>query len=76
MWNIEGLHHGSPSLATFAATHKPWFIFLSEPQAYSCDTGLFTTHLPHYNFHLNNEDTYLPDLPMETLPAKGGTMVL
>ena len=56
----------------FAATHKPWFIFLSEPQAYSCDAHLFTTHLPQYNFHLNGEDSYLPDLPMETLCAKGG----
>ena len=75
-WNIEGIHDGFPSLATLVSIHKPWFIFLSEPQAYNCDVHLHTTHLPNYNFFLNSEDLYLPDLPMETLWAKSGTMVL
>ena len=76
MWNIAGTHRGFPSLATFASTYKPWFIFLSEPQVYNCNVHLYTNHLPHYNLHHNSDDTYLPNLPMETLRAKGGTMVL
>ena len=67
MWNIDGIHHWLPSLATFASIHKPWFIFLSEPQAYNCDAHLHTTQLPHYNLFLNSEDIFLPDLPVETL---------
>ena len=54
----------------------PLLSFLSEPQAFSCNLGLFSPQLPAYKFHLNGEDLYSPDLPLETLRAKGDTMAL
>ena len=32
--------------------------------------------MPSFKYFLNGEDRYLPDLPMQTIRAKGGTMAL
>ena len=34
------------------------------------------SQLPSYKYHLNGEDRHLPDLPLKSLRAKGGTMAL
>ena len=75
-WNIEGLHHGFPSLVSFCSKAKPSLVFLSEPQAFSCNVGIFMAQLPTYKFFLNGEDCYLPDLTLQSIRAKGGTMAL
>ena len=75
-WNIKGVHRGFPSLASFSSTVNPSLIFLSEPKAFSCNIDLFMAQLSTYKYFLNGEDRYLPDLPMETIRAKGGTVAL
>ena len=51
-------------------------IFLSESQCCTADVHLHLNHLYQYKFPLNSEDVYNPDLPLESLRAKGGTMAL
>ena len=75
-WNIEGVHRGFPSLVSLTSTAKPSLIFLSEPQDFACNINLFMAQLPMYKFFLNSKDRHLPDLPMDTLRAKGGTMAM
>ena len=75
-WNIEGVHRGFPSLVTFCNQFSPSLIFISEAQSFQCNIRLYTPQLPTYKFQLNGEDSFSPDLPMDTLRAKGGTMAL
>ena len=75
-WNIEGICRGFPSLALFCDLHSPDLIFLSEPQVFNCDMSLFAPQLAHYKFYLNGEDRFDPDIPSDSLHAKGGTLAL
>ena len=75
-WNIEGFSRGYSSLSLLASKFSPSLIFLSEPKAFLCDIDFFCKQLPSFKYHLNSEDVFCPDLPVETLRAKGGTMAL
>ena len=76
-WNIEGAKHGCHTLTHFANTYKPLLIFLSEPQLLHCDAESTLSSLtPQYSFHLNNEESIDPDLPLHSPKTWGGTMVL
>ena len=76
-WNIEGAKRGSSSLSHFVKSHKPALLFLSEPQLFQCDSSLtLAPLLGPYCHHLNSEDSYYPDLALESRQAKGGTLCL
>ena len=75
-WNIKGVHRSFSSLSSFSDSARPSLIFLSKPQAFLCNIGLFMEQLPSFKFFLNGEDCHLPDLPLQTIRAKGGTMAL
>ena len=52
-------------------------VFLSEPQAYSCNLDLAAKPLSGtYNFALNSKDKLDPDIPLVKAKAQGGTMIL
>ena len=56
---------------------KPSFVFLSEPQVFSCDVNtLMNTFAGSYKYVLNSEDSHDPDLPLDRFRAKGGTMAM
>ena len=43
---------------------------------FQCNIGIFSPQLPSYKYFLNSEDTFFPDLTMDSLRAKGGTIAL
>ena len=58
-------------------SHKPALIFISEPQLFQCDCSLALAPLRGtYCHHLNSEDSFYPDLALESRSAKGGTLSL
>ena len=56
---------------------KPSLICLSEPQLFQCDVKSALEPIQgEYCFFLNSEDLHSPELPLENMRAKGGTMLL
>ena len=52
-------------------------VFLSKPQAYSCNPNLATKAIAGaYKFALNSEDMFDPNIPLLKSKAQGGTMIL
>ena len=74
-WNIEGAARGCRSLQHFTSLYTPALIFLSEPQMFRCGVKTLFFRPQGYCFHFNGEDVKHPDLPLDTLRAKGGTAV-
>ena len=65
------------NLDFFLKEYTPDLIFLSEPQAFSCDIDRMLTPFDNvYRFEFNGEDKFDADLPLTKLKAKGGTMAL
>ena len=76
-WNIEGAKRGASSLSHFVKSHQPALLFLSEPQLFQCDSSLaLEPVLGNYCHHLNSEDSYYPELALESRKAKGGTLCI
>ena len=76
-WNIEGFRRNTLNLTHYVNTYSPDFIFLSEPQIFSCDVANAMSFLRgEYVYSLNSSDKYEHDLPLLSSKAYGGTMVL
>ena len=76
-WSIEGAKQGACSLSHFVKSHQPALLFLSEPQLFQCDVSLaLAPVLGTYCHHLNSEDSYYPELALESRKAKGGTLCI
>ena len=71
------MERNASSLTHFLSTHNPLLVFLSEPQAFSCDIAQILSALsPTYSYHLNGEDSYSPDLPLTARRSFGGTLAI
>ena len=76
-WNIEGFSRNYHSLRSIAEKFSPSLIFLSEPMIYQSDLPpLLLPFRGVYEAHLNSEDLFEPDLALDKVKAKRGTMVL
>ena len=76
-WNIESVVRNIFNLKYFLDKYLPDMVFLSEPQAYSCNLDLAAKPLSgSYNFELNSKDKLDPDIPLMKTKAHGGTMIL
>ena len=76
-WNIEGFSRSKYISKSLIDETNPDFIFLSEPQLYSCDLlhemSLFKNS---YSSCLNSIDLFDNDFPLTRRKTIGGTMVL
>ena len=76
-WNIEGVSRNLFNLKHFIDIHQPDFIFLSEPQIFSCNIDLVLQPVAWaYEYSLSSEDKIDPELPMTKSKASGGTLAL
>ena len=65
------------NLKHFIHDLKPDFIFLSEPQLFTCDLDRVMSHFKgEYFYSLNAPDSHEPDLPLRSSKATGGTMLM
>ena len=77
MWNIEGFQRNLFSLKHYCTLLSPDFIFLSEPQLFSCDLPQVLKYFSgEYCSSLNSDDCFDPELPLVSRKAHGGTMAL
>ena len=52
-WNIEGLRRNYNDLNFFISEYKPTLVFLYEPQAFTCDIGLYMNIFNNYKYRSN-----------------------
>ena len=76
-WNIEGIRRNHLNLKNFADLLQPDFMFISEPNIFSHDIhDLMKYFISNYNFFLNSEDKYDPELPLAKNKTYGGTLAI
>ena len=76
-WNCEGMKRNHLNLKYFADHTKPDFIFISEPNTFSHDLNQLMKYFASaYNFFINSEDIYDPELPLARNKTYGGTLVM
>ena len=76
-WNIEGIKRNIFSLQYFVRKADPNLIFISEPQIFQFDLKLAMKHLSgEYDYSLNSDDKFDPELGLLKTKAHGGTMIL
>ena len=76
-WNVEGFRRNYLNLKHFFDHFQPQMVFLSEPQLYNCDMTLLASPFRgKYSFLLNSEEASNPELALDCLKARGGTMIM
>ena len=76
-WNIECIKPNQFFLCDLLLSQQPDIVHIAEPQCYQGDIALCMNNVKHeYNYWLNSDDIYDPDLPLEKSKAVGGTLAM